>query len=97
MKDGELYGILSQSKVVRFFSRHMGEFDFGTLPISNLNLGIRFKKARLISYSIRKVQTIGGDSTVFDALKKIREAKVSGLGIVNDEGKLIGLFWFKYS
>lgn len=41
MKDGQLYGILSQSKVVRFFAKHIGDFDFGTLPISTLNLGIR--------------------------------------------------------
>lgn len=42
MKDGQLFGILSQSKIVRFFARHISEFDFGTLPISNLNLGIRY-------------------------------------------------------
>lgn len=41
--DGEILYILSQSRLVKFLSKHIAEFDFGTLSIKQTNLGVQYE------------------------------------------------------
>jgi len=76
----ELVGILSQSLVVRFLYGHIADFDFGNSSVGQLNLGIR------------SVVTVTEGSSIADALNMIRKHEVSGVGIVDDNGLLVGSF-----
>jgi len=78
---GKLKGIVSQSLLVRFLEPHTKKFDFGTLQVGVLGLGID-----------KQVITISEDSSLSAAIRKLRESKVSGIGVIDHTGKLVGNF-----
>eukprot|EP01126_Amoeba_proteus_P038188 TRINITY_DN3973_c0_g1_i13.p1 TRINITY_DN3973_c0_g1~~TRINITY_DN3973_c0_g1_i13.p1 ORF type:complete len:157 (+),score=14.18 TRINITY_DN3973_c0_g1_i13:489-959(+) len=71
-------GILTQSRIVRKFSLHISDFNFGNQYIRDLNLGIK------------PVVTVNENDTVTDAINCICKNKISGVGIIDKDGKLIG-------
>eukprot|EP01126_Amoeba_proteus_P038191 TRINITY_DN3973_c0_g2_i16.p1 TRINITY_DN3973_c0_g2~~TRINITY_DN3973_c0_g2_i16.p1 ORF type:complete len:180 (-),score=39.43 TRINITY_DN3973_c0_g2_i16:563-1102(-) len=73
-------GILTQSRIVRKFSLHISDFNFGNQYIRDLNLGIK------------PVVTVNENDTVTDAINCICKNKISGVGIIDKDGKLIGNF-----
>jgi len=79
--EGKVKGIVSQSLLVKFLEPHTKKFDFGTLSISILGLGLD-----------KQVITISENESVAAAIQKLREAHVSGIGIVDSSGKLVGNF-----
>jgi len=79
--EGKLIGIVSQSLLVRFLEPHTKKFDFGTLSIGTLGLGLD-----------KTVVTVKEDESVQVAVQKLKQYKVSGIGIVDQEGRLKGTF-----
>jgi len=79
---GDFVGIASQSLIVSWLAPHVTKFDFGNLPIRQLGLGLE----------VQKVETVKDTDKVSVALKKIKECAISGVGIVDSHGKLIGNF-----
>jgi len=79
---GDLVGIASQSLIVSWLAPHVTKFDFGKLSIGKLGLGLE----------VQKVETVKDTDKVSVALKKIKECAISGVGIVDSHGKLIGNF-----
>eukprot|EP01124_Arcella_intermedia_P018750 TRINITY_DN25891_c0_g1_i1.p1 TRINITY_DN25891_c0_g1~~TRINITY_DN25891_c0_g1_i1.p1 ORF type:complete len:302 (-),score=60.81 TRINITY_DN25891_c0_g1_i1:37-942(-) len=78
---GNLESIVSQSALVRFLEPHTKSFDFGTLSIGIIGLGLD-----------KKVLTVSEQDSVEVAVQKIKQHQVSGLGIVDKDGKLVGNF-----
>jgi len=72
---------VSQSLLVRFLEPHAKKFDFGTLTIGTLGLGLD-----------KTVVTVKDDESVQAAIQKLKQHKVSGIGIVDQEGRLQGAF-----
>jgi len=79
--EGKLIGIVSQSLLVRFLEPHTKKFDFGTLSIGTLGLGLD-----------KTVVTVKEEESVQVAVQKLKQHKVSGIGIVDQEGRLKGTF-----
>jgi len=79
---GDLVGIASQSLTVSWLAPHVTKFDFGRMPVGQLGLGLE----------VQKVETVKDTDKVSVALKKIKECAISGVGIVDSNGKLIGNF-----
>mmetsp|Transcript_14451 Transcript_14451/g.22730 ORF Transcript_14451/g.22730 Transcript_14451/m.22730 type:complete len:295 (+) Transcript_14451:19-903(+) len=75
---GELCDLISQSEIVRFLSSHLDEFPVSTKTVEELSLGYR----EVISVPLNK--------TAFYAFEQIVKHKISGIGITNDDGLLIG-------
>jgi CBS domain-containing protein len=80
-ENDEFVGIITQSKIVRYFAPHVKHFDFGNSSVEVLNLGGR-----------RKVTTINGDDTISKAIQLLYDNKVSSAAIVDADNKLIGNF-----
>jgi len=78
---GKVKGIVSQSLLVRFLEPHTKKFDFGTLNIGLLGVGLD-----------KQVITISEDESVAAAIQKLRNFGISGIGVVDKDGKLIGNF-----
>jgi len=79
--EGKLISIVSQSLLVRFLEPHTKKFDFGTLSIGTLGLGLD-----------KAVVTVKEEESVQVAVQKLKQHKVSGIGIVDQEGRLKGTF-----
>jgi len=79
--DGKLIGIASQSRIVAFLEPHTSKFDFGHSNVGQLGLGLD-----------KKVVTVLETDTVSTAIKKLKEHKISGVGVVDSEGKIVGDF-----
>jgi len=79
---GSLIGIVSQSLLVSWLAPHVTKFDFGHSTVGQLGLGLE----------VPHVVTVKKTDKVSVALKKIKENSVSGIGIVDDNGKLVGNF-----
>jgi len=80
-QEGKLRGIVSQSLLVRYLEPHSRKFDFGTLSVGVLGLGLD-----------KKVITVTEDDTVLLAIQKLKQHKISGVGIIDNNGILIGNF-----
>eukprot|EP01128_Nolandella_sp_AFSM9_P003862 TRINITY_DN1699_c0_g1_i1.p1 TRINITY_DN1699_c0_g1~~TRINITY_DN1699_c0_g1_i1.p1 ORF type:complete len:373 (-),score=91.02 TRINITY_DN1699_c0_g1_i1:150-1127(-) len=78
--EGNVVNILSQSRLVKFLTKHIAKFDFGTLTINETNLGVH------------KVVSLPLSSSVKDALDAMVEHKISAVALVDDKGCLIGNF-----
>lgn len=75
----DIVGLLTQSRVIRFFKEHKEIFRD------------RLSKTVGQVWGDKKVvHSVALNSFVIDALRKMREAKVSGLAIVDDHGALVG-------
>jgi len=75
---GAPLAILSQSKVVSFLAKNIGLFDFAAKTIQDLNIGFV------------KVLSISSDQPIKDAFQLIKRHKVGAVGVVDNEGKLVG-------
>jgi len=78
---GKVKGIVSQSLLVKFLEPHTKKFDFGTLSIGVLGLGLD-----------KQVITISQEESVAAAIQKLHDSRVSGIGIIDSTGKLVGNF-----
>jgi len=75
----DIVGLITQSRVIRFFKDHKDIFS------ERLS-----RKVGELWGDKRVVYSVGLNNFVIDALKKMREHKVSGLAIIDENGKLIG-------
>jgi len=74
----KVYNIISQMDVLSFLFQHQSTFpQMMEAPISQW-------------ISDKKVETVSGDQTLAEAFKTIWESEVTGVGVVDDDGKLIG-------
>jgi len=85
LADGTLTGILSQSRVVRFLSEKMHCFDFAQKKVKDL---------KHVLYPHEAI-CVHNTDTVNHALNVIKDKKISAVGVVDKEGKLIGNFSVK--
>jgi len=79
--DAKLRGIVSQSLLVRYLEPHTRKFDFGTLSVGVLGLGLD-----------KQVISVTEDDSVLHAIQKLKQHQISGIGIIDKTGKLIGNF-----
>jgi CBS domain-containing protein len=71
--------MLTQSAVINFLATKPGALgEFGKKTVKDLNLGTK------------PVLTVSKNLRTIDAFKKMHEARVSGLGVVDNNNKLIG-------
>jgi len=75
---GELITVLSQSRIVNYLTNYIDLFGFNVQTVEELQLGYK------------DVITIREDVLVKDAFTIMRSKEVSGLGVVNVEGHLVG-------
>lgn len=76
---GELYTILSQSRVVQYLANYIELFPFASDTVGNRKLGYR-----------DDVVVVPKDSLAKDAFEVMCAKGVSGVGIVDDNNQLIG-------
>jgi CBS domain-containing protein len=79
--EGHIMAILTQFQVLRFLLQHGLVTEMGNLavmPLEQLRLGYR------------DVYTVHENTRSLEAFNLIIEKKISGVGIVNDEGNLVG-------
>jgi len=74
---GEVIGVVSQSSIVQYIYTYIHLFDIRH-TVGEIQLGYK------------DVHTIGEDSSVVAGFQMIREAGISGIAVVNNDGKLIG-------
>jgi len=74
---GNLQGILSQSKLVEYLTGHIEKF-----PIQNQTL------SELRGY--KRLVKIKESDTLKDAFIKMKEERISGIAVVDERGKLVG-------
>jgi len=79
--ESKLIGIVSQSQLVHFLEPHTSKFDFGNSTIGQLGLGLE-----------KVVVTVSENDSVMKAIQTLKEHKVTGIGVVNSNGQLIGNF-----
>jgi len=77
--DGTLLTIITQSHIIRLINDHLDHL--GDLPSQSI---------RQLGIGYRKVVTVKHDSVTLEAFKKIAEESVSGVGVVDDNGNIIG-------
>jgi len=79
--DGEeFYSILTQSQIVRWLRPHLEKFDFATLSLRTKRVGST------------KVISVPETKKISDAIQIILENQISGVAVVNADGKLVGNF-----
>jgi len=76
--DGVLQTIITQSSAIQLLSKNLHLFKISESTINDLKLGIK------------NVYTINHKEKAIEAFKLIYSQKVSGIGVVNDSGELIG-------
>jgi len=79
---GKLIGVVSQSLLVTWLAPHVTKFDFGKQTVGQLGLGLE----------IKSVITVHKTDQVSVALQKIKDNSVSAVGVVDENGKLVGNF-----
>jgi len=77
---GEFTGIITQSKIIRYFAPYVKHFDFGNSTVDVLGLG---KRSPVI---------LQETDTISHAIQTIFEKKVSSAAIVDAQNKYIGSF-----
>eukprot|EP01129_Flabellula_baltica_P000548 TRINITY_DN10538_c0_g1_i1.p1 TRINITY_DN10538_c0_g1~~TRINITY_DN10538_c0_g1_i1.p1 ORF type:complete len:315 (-),score=80.70 TRINITY_DN10538_c0_g1_i1:35-856(-) len=75
---GELEGIISQSRIVRFLAENIELFPIHSQTVGEAHIGNR------------NVVTVEGTSLMLDAFNKIRELGISGVAVVDIDGQLKG-------
>jgi len=74
---GNLQGILSQSKLVEYLSGHIEKFPIQTQRLNELR-------------GYKRLVKIKEDVPLKDAFIKMREERISGVAVVNDSGRVVG-------
>jgi len=77
--DGELASVLSQSRVVSYLARYIDLFDWAKKTVGELKLGYR------------QVVVVSNMMVTKDAFKTMRDAGVSGVGVVNEANRIVGV------
>jgi len=78
--EGSLVTVLSQSRVVQYLVQYMGLFAWGAKTVGEIQLGYR------------DVICVSSSMVTKDAFKVMRDARVSGVGVVDDNTKkLVGV------
>jgi len=77
---GDVVGILTQSSLIAFL--HKNKDKMSTLVNQSINT--------LFPIGEKKVQTVDFDMFVIDALRQLVEKEISGIAVVDNEGKIIG-------
>jgi len=78
---GEFVGMITISKIIRYFAPHVKHFDFGNSDIRVLNLGSR-----------RKYLSVKDTDTVSQTIQSFYSQKYSSAAVVDAKGKLVGNF-----
>jgi len=76
--DGSLQDLITQSLIIKFLTSHLDEIPFAAKTVDELKLGYR------------DVITVGQDKSCFFGFQTIVENKVSGVGVTDEDGKIIG-------
>jgi len=77
--EGELYGICSQTDLILFIHMHSRLFsDFENKTVKDLGIGFQ------------KVHTIKNTENMMNAFNLIHEKHISGVGVVDEKGALVG-------
>lgn len=85
----DIVGFISQSRVINFIAEHIDKFP----EIADKTLETCLKNFSGMEGMERPVVTCHiRNDTVMTAFQKMIEAKVSGLAVVDDNGKLVGSF-----
>jgi len=77
--DGELQAVLSQSRVAQYLVQYLDLFDWTNKTVDELKLGYR------------QVVVVPNSMVTKDAFKVMRDTSVSGVGVVDDAQKLVGV------
>jgi len=77
--EGELTSVLSQSNVVSYLVQYIDLFDWAKKTVGELNLGYR------------QVVVVSNLMITKDAFKVMRDSRVSGVGVVNESQRLVGV------
>ena len=77
---GELVSLLSQSRITQFLSQHMLKFPIVNKSIGELSLGLR-----------PHIICVKATDLTVSAFHAMRKNRVSGVGVVDDSGALIGV------
>jgi len=77
---GDYVGIITQSDIVRYFNDNQ----------EKLAPKLEQKVKNIWNIGTKKVQTMEHNKFVIDALVKLEESRISGIAIVDDEGKIVG-------
>jgi len=75
---GELVTIVTQSHIIKLIYENIAHFEFRTRSISDMKMGLK------------SVVTITKTQKALDAFQQIHDKKVSAVGVVDDEGCLVG-------
>jgi len=78
--NGEFTGIITQSKIIRYFAPHVKHFDFGNSTVEVLGIGKR------------PIAIVNENDTVSHTIQILFDKKLSAAAIVDSDGKLIGSF-----
>jgi CBS domain-containing protein len=76
--EGRISNLITQSRIIQFVAVMLDNLPKTTKTLEELKLGVS------------PVLTISENSTAFQAFKLMREKRISGLAVVNDDGKLVG-------
>jgi CBS domain-containing protein len=76
--DGKLSNLITQSRIIQFVAVMLDNLPKTSKSLAELNLGVS------------PVLTISEDQTAFHAFKLMKEKRVSGLAVVDANGKLVG-------
>uniref|UniRef100_A0A6B2LB69 CBS domain-containing protein n=1 Tax=Arcella intermedia TaxID=1963864 RepID=A0A6B2LB69_9EUKA len=77
--DGSLQHVLSQSFIVRYLARYVQLFPFVDSTVGSLKLGHK-----------EELYTISEDALVKDAFSLMRDHNISGVGVTDTHGNLVG-------
>lgn len=78
--DGQLHNIITQSQIIQFLSENIGHFQ----ALAGRTM------QELDAYNVwRPVVTVRPEQPAVDAFQLMRKHKISGVAVVNEEGKLI--------
>lgn len=76
--EGKISNLITQSRIVQFVTVMLDNLPKSSKTLGELNLGVS------------PVLSISESSTAFQAFKLMREKRVSGLAVVDADGKLVG-------
>jgi len=82
-KNHDIVGLVSQSKIIQFFWRHREQLD------TNIQAILSSKVELWVHVHNQQLLTISQDAMVYDAFQIIWEQEVSGLAVVDNEGRLV--------
>jgi CBS domain-containing protein len=75
---GKLIGVVSQTKIISFLSERADVFEFSRKTVSELQLGYR------------EVISVNQHELLKAAIEIILQMNIHGVGVVDDQGKLVG-------